>query len=91
MSGTVNANGTPTTYWFEYGTSTSYGLKTKTHNIGSWTRNRHVLAFLFGLTPGTTYHYRLVASNGTVTTDGADQTFTTRPSKSHLHRHSVSR
>ena len=88
VAGMVKTNGTPTTYWFEYGTSTSYGVKTKTYNIGSWTRNRHVFAFLFNLAPGTTYHYRLVASNGTATTDGADQTFTTRPSKSHLHSHS---
>ena len=87
VSGTVDAKGTPTTYWFQYGTSTSYGLQTRTHTIGPWTRSRHVFVFLSALAPGTTYHYRLIASNGTVTTNGADQTFTTRPSKTQPHRH----
>ena len=30
-----------------------------------------------GLTPGTTYHFRVVASNGVGTTAGPDQTFKT--------------
>jgi hypothetical protein len=32
---------------------------------------------LSGLTPGTTYHYRVVATSSAGTTVGADQTFTT--------------
>jgi hypothetical protein len=31
-----------------------------------------------GLEPGTTYHYRIVASNSWGTTDGEDVTFTTK-------------
>ena len=34
---------------------------------------------LSGLAPGTTYHFRVVATNGIGTTNGADQTFTTSP------------
>ena len=33
---------------------------------------------LTGLEPGTTYHYRLVASNSSATATGADATFTTQ-------------
>ena len=86
VNGRVNANGASTTYWFQYGTTTSYGLQSSTHGIGSGTRDRHVEAHLFGLTAGTTYHYRLVAQNSAGTSNGQDQTFTTRSSnpKPHL-------
>ena len=86
VNGRVNANGASTTYWFQYGTTTSYGLQSSVHGIGSGTRDRHVEAHLSGLTAGTTYHYRLVAQNSAGTTDGQDQTFTTRSSnpKPHL-------
>jgi hypothetical protein len=39
-----------------------------------------VAANVSGLTPGATYHYRLVATNATGTTTGADKTFTTSSS-----------
>src|SRR3989449_6522846 len=61
VTGTVNPNGQATTWYFEYGTSTSYGSKTSTMNAGSGTSNVDASATLSGLAPGTTYHYRLVA------------------------------
>jgi phosphodiesterase/alkaline phosphatase D-like protein len=76
-SGTVNPNGLSTSWYFEYGTSTSYGKKTATRSAGSGTSNVQVSATLTDLTPGTTYHYRLVAVNGDGTTRGADGVFTT--------------
>ena len=86
VNGHVNANGASTTYWFQYGTTTSYGLQTSTHSLGSGARDRHVDAHLSSLTAGTIYHYRLVAQNSAGTTSGQDQTFTTRSSnpKPHL-------
>ena len=80
VNGHIDANGAPTTYWFQYGATTSYGQQTSTHGIGSGTRDRHVEAHLSGLTAGTTYHYRLVAQNSAGTSNGQDQTFTTRSS-----------
>ena len=76
-SGTVNPNGQSTTWHFEYGTSTSYGRKTSSKSAGSGTANVQVSGALTGLSPSTTYHYRLVAANGGGTTRGADGIFTT--------------
>ena len=77
LNGTVDPSGASTIYWFEYGTTTSYGLQTGTHGAGSGTSARPVSAHIAGLVAGTTYHYRLVAQNSAGTTDGLDQTFTT--------------
>jgi len=77
LTGTVNPNGQATTRYFEYGTSTSYGSRTSTVSAGSGTTNVDVSAAVTGLRPGTTYHYRLVATNGAGTSRGADGIFTT--------------
>ncbi len=77
LSGTVNPNGQSTTYVFEYGTTTSYGTQTNSTGVGSGNTPVGVHQAIFGLAPNTTYHYRLVATNATGTTDGADQTLTT--------------
>jgi len=79
LNGTVDPNGLATTYHFEYGTSTSYGSQSPAvdASAGSGSSPVPVSTSLSGLTPGTTYHFRLVATNTTGTADGADQTFTT--------------
>lgn len=53
----------------DYGLTSSYG---STVNIPTMTNYHHVE--LTGLTPGTTYHYRIRSSDGTF---GSDNTFTT--------------
>jgi len=77
LTGTVNPGGAATDWWFEYGTSTSYGSKTATTTTGSGSSNIAVNASLTGLSVATTYHYRLVAKNGSGTSNGADGVFTT--------------
>lgn len=74
--GIVNPNGQPTTYYFEYGTSTVYGSTTPKRTAGAGTINRGASSVLSGLAPGTIYHYRLVAVNAGGTAFGNDQTFT---------------
>ena len=76
-TGTVNPGGQATTWYVEYGTSTSYGTKTANVSAGSGTANTAVSASLTGLTAGTTYHYRVVATNSAGTDQGADGIFTT--------------
>jgi hypothetical protein len=77
LNGQVNPNGASTTYYFDYGTSAAYGSSTTQTSAGSGTTAQAVSAVISGLTPGTTYHYRLVASNSAGTTNGNDMTFTT--------------
>ena len=77
VTGTVNPGGQATTWLVEYGTSTAYGSKTSSTSAGSGTTGSSISAHLSGLAAGTTYHYRLVATNGTGTSTGADAVFTT--------------
>ena len=77
LNGSANPNGAATDAWFEYGTTTAYGSETTHTPIGSGTSAVAQAVPITGLTRGTTYHFRMVASNGTITNTGADQTFTT--------------
>ncbi len=82
LNGTVNPGGLATKYHFEYGTTTSYGKTTSETSAGSGTSNIKESQTVTGLTGGTEYHVRVVATNSTGTTYGADKTFktsTTRP------------
>jgi hypothetical protein len=79
LNGTVNPNGQSTTWYFQLGTTTNYGTNTAVTNAGSGSKPANVSMSLTGLAPGTTYDYRIVASNGSGTTFGANQTFTTTP------------
>ncbi len=66
-----------TNYHFNWGPTSAYGNSTPAGNLLSGTDPVAVADELGGLTPGMTYHYQLVATNGTGTTMGPDQTFTT--------------
>jgi hypothetical protein len=77
VNGTVNPEGQSTTYYFEYGTTTSYGTRTSTADAGAGTADVKVSTAIELLTPNTTYHYRRVASNASGTTLGADVSFKT--------------
>jgi len=76
LNGTVDPHGLPTTVHFEYGTTTNYGHVTANRNYtGNTTQN--VGENITGLTPNTTYHFRLVGTNSSGTKYGNDRTFTT--------------
>ena len=77
LNGTVDPNGRATAWYFEYGTSTSYGTKTAEKNAGAGTSTVSVSAPVSGLARGRLYHYRLVATSDAGTSRGADQTFST--------------
>ena len=77
LTGAVNPNGRTTSWFFEYGTTTSYGTHTSSHGIGNGTVTVSVSDSAVGLAAATTYHYRLVASSSGGTTRGPDATFTT--------------
>jgi phosphodiesterase/alkaline phosphatase D-like protein len=74
----VNPNLSPTSYHFDYGTSDSYGSSTpESAAIGADSLGHPASAAISGLAPGTTYHYRIVATNAVMATAGSDQAFTT--------------
>ncbi|HET6447813.1 MAG TPA: hypothetical protein VFG31_01795 [Conexibacter sp.] len=77
LAGTVNPQGELTSYAFQYGTTTAYGQQTALTSAGSASADVPVRADLAGLTAGTTYHYRVIATNASGTTVGADRTFRT--------------
>ncbi len=80
LEGTVNPNGSPTSYYFEYGPTTSYGSKAPASaaEAGYGTAAVAVSQALSGLSPSTTYHYRLVATGPEGTATGQDKTFATK-------------
>jgi hypothetical protein len=83
VSGSVNPQGRPIAYHFEYGTTTAYGSSQPAldQSVGSDHAEHAESQMLTGLTPGTTYHYRIVAdydeAGATIPVFGADAIFTT--------------
>ncbi|HEY3774077.1 MAG TPA: hypothetical protein VGL69_13840 [Solirubrobacteraceae bacterium] len=79
LAGGVYPNGLDTTYDWQYGTTTAYGSQTASVDAGAGSLPTAATATLTGLTPATTYHYRLVATNADGTIYGYDYTLTTGP------------
>ena len=77
FTGTVNPSGLSTSYYFEYGTDTTYGSQTATVLAGSCTTPINASGTSAALNGSTTYHYRLVATNASGTVRGADMTVET--------------
>jgi plastocyanin len=77
LKGSVNPHGLLTTYFFSYGTTTTYGQKTAEVSAGAGATAVQASALLTDLLPETTYHFQLVAKNASGTTPGADQSFAT--------------
>jgi hypothetical protein len=76
----IDPDGRATTYRFEYGETTAYGTSVPVPDgtVGSGEESVSVpAAVLSNLKIGTTYHYRVVASNEYGTTVGPDQEFKT--------------
>jgi lipoprotein-anchoring transpeptidase ErfK/SrfK len=66
-------------YVVEYGPSPDYGLCTDPVALASVPGAQPVTVALTGLTPATTYHFRVIASGDAGTAIGLDQVFTTLP------------
>jgi hypothetical protein len=79
LHGSFLGNGEETHYSFEWGTDTSYGNSTTVESAGSPSTQTQIAAALSNLEPGTTYHYRAVATNPQGTSRSDDETFTTKP------------
>lgn len=78
LNGSVNAHYLSTVVTFEYGTSVSYGSAiTASQSPVTGHSTSSVSAILSGLTPNTTYHFRVKTVNELGTNYGNDLTFTT--------------
>jgi hypothetical protein len=78
LNGTVNPKGAQTTYFFQYGTTSLYGLSTPPASAGAGNKGVKIAVAVGELAPFTTYHYRLVAQNSKGITRGAHRTFKTK-------------
>lgn len=84
LNGRVNPENDGTVYWFEYGPADCEGggceSAPPTHDASAGAGLSQVLVTesISGLSPGTTYHYRLVVENSAGVTQSKDETFVTR-------------
>ena len=78
LNGKVDANGKPTTYFFQIGTTRVYTATTPETAAGQSADPVRISVPVSGLAPATVYHYRLVAKNADGQTVGMDRTFKTK-------------
>ena len=81
LNGSFEGTNQATTYYFDYGTSTSYGsrlpLAPTEENAGTTTGTTPMSVVVGGLKPDTTYHFRVVAKNELGISPGKDKSFHT--------------
>lgn len=74
----IRPNQSTTQVWFEYGRNLAYGTKTAAVPATTDGNGVQSVALPVGdLVPGTTYHFRVIATNAGGTVAGQDATFTT--------------
>jgi len=78
INGKANPNYLATDVRFNYGLTSSYSTNTTWQSIGNGDDYVNKSVNLNGLSPGTTYHYRIEANNIEGTSYGEDSTFTTK-------------
>jgi hypothetical protein len=83
LNGTVNPNGLATEAWFEWGTSSTLATfdNTAKQALAAGTSVVSVSATLPGLSFGTTYYFRVVASNSSGVSKGSIGNFSTSAQK----------
>jgi len=76
LNGSLDPHGLTTNVYFQYGTTTSYGLTTPIQSKNG-NMYQNVAGNISSLSANTVYHFRIVATNGAGTRYGSDRTFTT--------------
>jgi DNA-binding beta-propeller fold protein YncE len=80
LNGSVNPQGYATSYYFEYGPTTSYGSSTASVSAGSGTSAVKVGTPVSGLAADSTYHFRIAVTSGGQTFYGKDAELATHAS-----------
>ena len=79
LNGRVDPNQADTTYFFQIGPTSQFGINSAVTPAGSSANPRRVSVVVGNLAPATRYHYRVVAQNRFGTRRGARRTFRTKP------------
>ena len=77
LNATVDPGGKVTSWRFEYGTTSAYGLQSGGGDTTDGSGPEAVSIQVSGLSAGTEYHYRVVATNADGTVTGLDRSFRT--------------
>lgn len=77
LSGKVTPNGASTSYWYEYGLTTTLGNRTVSQAVGSSYSSITAPGYITGLRSNTQYYFRLSAQNKYGVAHGAVYSFTT--------------
>ncbi|HUY07553.1 MAG TPA: hypothetical protein VMU99_09870 [Acidimicrobiales bacterium] len=77
LNGVINPEALSTSWYFEYGQTTSYRSKTVTKHIVANLGDTIVSATISHLLPRTTYHFRIIATSSAGKNFGTDLTLTT--------------
>ncbi len=79
LNAQIDPNGTSTGYYWEYGQSAAYGLRTPEVSLGEGYSAMLASAHVEGLAADSEYHFRVVAVSAAGTEHGGDTTFHTLP------------
>lgn len=77
LNGSASSSGLPTSGWFEWGTTTSYGNRTAAMSFGGSVASTNFNQSISGLVGDTIYHFRTIVTNSLGLAFGADQSFMT--------------
>jgi hypothetical protein len=76
LAATVRPGGGAATYRFQWGETTALGNETPARSLEGDNSYHSLTELLGGLTPGTAYHFRIVAANSAGTAYGSMRSFT---------------
>jgi len=81
LNGVVNPDGRETAAWFEWAEDSSFTVYdvTAEQAVGSGSADQNLDAVLTGLSPETTYYFRIAAKSGQAEARGDVESFTTAP------------
>jgi len=77
LNASVNPNGSATNYWFEYGTTQSFGQNAASQSLAAGNSSQNVSFSITNLSPNTTYYFRVSAQNSVGTSFGNTMSFST--------------